>query len=271
MPELPEVEIVKRELTRVIGKTVSNVDVSDEMLLGDATTHKKLREELSGSEFVRIRRVGKFCLLQTEARTLLFSLRMTGNLTLGNRNEKASESFVRLSLSTTNLWFTSVRRFSKVHLYETTSLSSLEKLQRLGPDPLRTPLSGEDLETVFRNRTAPVKTAVMNQECLAGLGNIYANEICHAAGTDPRRSVNRLTHSEFKKVAGSIQSIIKGAIQFGGSSIRDFNNTEGKEGGYQDEFYVYGRDGEGCYNCSDRISKITLAGRSTFWCPNCQD
>jgi formamidopyrimidine-DNA glycosylase len=270
MPELPEVETIKRELFDLLGGTVSAITVSDEMLLGEGTTESLLRSRLIDREFERLDRVGKYLLLQINGDTLLFSLRMTGNLISGDTSKVTSDRVIHFELEQTDLVFSSVRRFSKLHLFETIEFEDIDKLQRLGPDPLRESLGAEELESIYSNRTAPLKTALMNQECLAGLGNIYANEICHIAGIDPRTSIDYLSLDDFDTLSETIVEVLNKAIDLGGSSIRDFSNTSGESGEFQDEFFVYGREGKTCLQCEKTIRKTELAGRSTFWCDYCQ-
>jgi formamidopyrimidine-DNA glycosylase len=270
MPELPEIETIKRELHDLLGQTFSAITVNDEMLLGDGTSEALLRRRLIDRTLEGLDRVGKYLLIQIDGGTLLFSLRMTGNLISGESTNDASERSVQFELNQMDLVFSSVRRFSKLHLFETTEYEEIDKLQRLGPDPLGNSLRGEDLQSIYDNRTAPVKTALMNQECLAGLGNIYANEICYAVGIDPRTSIGDLSRDDFNNLSDRMIEVLRDAINLGGSSIRDFNNPNGESGEFQDEFFVYGRNEKPCIQCDETIQKTDLAGRSTFWCGHCQ-
>jgi formamidopyrimidine-DNA glycosylase len=127
------------------------------------------------------------------------------------------------------------------------------------------------LQPRLENRTAPIKTLLMNQEIVAGLGNIYANEACYAAEIDPTRSVQTLTDDELAWLAEEIVDVLETAVDLGGSTINDFRGPEGQDGTFQENFFVYGRENDNCVRCGGTIRKIDLAGRSTFFCPVCQE
>lgn len=270
MPELPEVETVVRGLKPIEGSSISKTIVQDEMLIGNYESSQDFSKCLKKQRVKDIVRVGKYCCILLESAILLFSLRMTGNLKVARSDEISRTSYVRFELDDLHLWFTSVRRFSNVHICSTVQLDEVDKIQKLGRDPFRDGLDVNDLKRAFNGRTAPVKTLLMNQQCLAGIGNIYANEICFHARVDPQRSVNELGDAELDRISKSVTEVLEKAIELGGSSIRDYKNAEGDSGQFQDRFNVYGRDEEDCPKCATSISRIELAGRSTFWCNTCQ-
>ncbi len=270
MPELPEVEVVRRSLTELVGETLRAVDVSDEMLLADGTSGQFLKDTVPGQEVVDLERVGKYCLVELQNHTLLFSLRMTGTFLVSPPQAPESDSYIRFEAGNRTVWFTSIRRFSTLHLYSTTKLSNIDKVSKLGPDPLRNSLTAQSLAEQFQGRTAPVKTTLMNQEVLAGLGNIYANEVCYETGLDPRTGADLLNETDYEKLSQNIPALLEKAVELGGSSVRDFNDSNGETGDFQEEFYVYRRHGQPCLKCDEEILRLELAGRSTFLCPNCQ-
>lgn len=271
MPELPEVETLRRDLLDLEGRTFASVTVNDEMLLGGERSPETFSERLRGTTIRSIERIGKYFLLVLEEATLLFSLRMTGNLSRPEPARVDSERNLVFELDRGCLEFRSVRRFSNVHLYETTDTESIDKVQKLGPDPFHEDLSLDDLKSLLENRTAPVKTLLMNQELFAGLGNIYASEACYVSGIEPTRSVSTLSDEELENLLEAMRQVLEKAIGLGGSSISDFTSVDGDNGSYQDHFFVYGRDGDACRSCGSTIRKTELAGRSTFWCPDCQN
>lgn len=270
MPELPEVEVTRRGLEGIVGRRIRSITVSDEKLLGDGLDSGSSPQSLVGSTVQSVSRRGKYCLLDLGEVTLLFSLRMTGNLTGGNDVRTDRDSHVTFQLNEGTLVFSSVRRFSRVHRYESGDVESIPKIDRLGLDPLHDQFSPEMLQPRLENRTAPVKTLLMNQEIVAGLGNIYANEACHAAEIDPTRGIQTLGDEELSQLIEEILDVLETAVDLGGSTINDFQGPEGEEGAFQENFFVYSREGEDCVRCGGTIQKTELAGRSTFFCPSCQ-
>jgi formamidopyrimidine-DNA glycosylase len=270
MPELPEVEVTRRGLEDVVGRRIRGINVTDEMLLGEGFDEPTSVESLTGNRVESVQRRGKYCLLVFEDSLLLFSLRMTGNLTVESDGEIGRENYVSLDLDDGALIFSSIRRFSKVHRYDTPDPEAVPKVQRLGIDPVHDELTVDAVRPLLENRTAPVKTLLMNQEIIAGLGNIYANEACHAAGIDPTRSVRTLDDDELSRLLSEIGDLLERAVTLGGSSINDFRGPDGNDGSFQDDFFVYGRDEEECVRCGSSLRKTELAGRSTFFCPECQ-
>ncbi len=270
MPELPEVEVTRRGLMDLVGHRLCSVIVGDEKLLGEGLDNEYSGELLSSYSVCSIVRRGKYCLFDLGEETLLFSLRMTGNLTAGKSVVNDRDSHVTFQLDEGVLVFSSVRRFSRVHRYETTNLESIPKIKKLGLDPFHDQFSIDTLIPELESRTAPIKTLLMNQEVVAGLGNIYANEACHAAEIDPTRSVRTLEDNELARLIEEIVDVLETAVELGGSTLNDFRGPKGQDGEFQDNFYVYDRAGKKCVHCDNEIQKTVLAGRSTFFCPNCQ-
>lgn len=270
MPELPEVETLRRDLVELEDRVIRSMTVDDEMLLGGGLSPGRFAERVEGETIRNVERIGKYCLLKLEAATLLFSLRMTGNLIRREESGPERDRYVLFELDEGFLEFSSVRRFSNVHFYGTTDPEAIDKVEKLGRDPLHDGLSVEDVKPLLENRTAPIKTLLMNQELFAGLGNIYASEGCHTAGIDPRRGVQSLSESELDDLMEATTEVLEKAIGLGGSSISDFTSVDGENGSYQDHFFVYDREDEECRSCGGTIRRTELAGRSTFWCPECQ-
>lgn len=266
MPELPEVETIRRDLKPVEGSQIQSVTVHDDKLI---ETNPDLPETVTGWTIRALDRRGKYLLMVTDSGLLLYSLRMTGNLTV--ETPPADTDRVDFELEERTLWFTTVRRFSRVHYYETTQYDSVPKLEKLGVDPMNGEFTVDELEECFENRTAPVKTLLMNQELIAGIGNIYANEICFEAGVRPDRSVRNLGRQAVDRLVEVTPAVLEKAIASRGSSISDYSRPEGDEGRFQDEFMVYGRRDESCYQCDTSLETLELSGRSTFFCPQCQN
>lgn len=266
MPELPEVETIKRDLSSIVGSTIRSVTVRDPMLV---ESERDLGRVVSGWTIRELDRRGKYLLVLGDEGFLLFSLRMTGNVTFREPGD-GTQRYVEFNLGEESIYFSSVRRFSRVHCYRSTEPDSTDKIGRLGVDPLNGEFSVGFLADQFSNRSAAVKSLLMNQELVAGIGNIYANEICFEAGVQPDKSVVNLDESELESIVQSTPEVLEEAIESRGSSISDYSRPDGESGLFQDNFMVYGRPGEDCFECSSTIEKTEVSGRSTFFCPECQ-
>lgn len=266
MPELPEVETIRRELSSLEETTIEAVTVRDDKLV---EPNPNLPEIVDGWTIRELRRRGKYLLFLAGEGFLLFSLRMTGNLAFEQPGD--SDRCVEFELNDgRTLFFTTVRRFSRVHCFCTTDYDSVDKLDRLGIEPLNGEFSAGWLEEAFSGRTAPVKSLLMNQQLIAGIGNIYASEICYEAGVRPDRSVSTLDRGDLEALVDVTPAVLEKAIASRGSSISDYARPDGDEGGFQDQFRVYGRRDESCYDCGTPLEFLEISGRSSFFCPNCQ-
>lgn len=145
-----------------------------------------------------------------------------------------------------------------------------EELRSVGPDPLSTVRSAEDWRRHVRARRTPIKALLMDQKFLAGIGNIYANEMLFVAGIRPRRMASRLSRRELARLESAMHEVLDRAVELGGSSISDFRDARGKPGYFQIHHAVYDRDGQPCPRCSTTIRRLVVVGRSTFYCPSCQ-
>lgn len=273
MPELPEVEIQKRTLKNFEGKTVDSVEAEDERLFVDPLNISTVNKILMKKTIREIHRIGKYLIIDFEALNLLFSLRMTGQFYVQQNseinNKGSSNLIIGFQGSPYKLLFRTIRRFSKIHLIEKDSLADHDKILKLGPDPLKS-FSLKILKQQMKSRRGPIKSILMDQTFLAGLGNIYANEICFRASLDPRKVIPQLNHREKRKLFEFIPKVLQEAIAGKGSSISDFSDPDGETGQFQNYYRVYSRAGELCVDCGSSIHKINLSGRSTFFCEQCQ-
>ena len=249
MPELPEVETIRRDLEpRVVGK------------------------RLLGYGLVKgFGRVGKIMFFELDGKYLLVHLKMTGQLIYvdgdevlpGGHEGPDINKYTRKVLKFddgSKILFNDVRRFGYIKV--------VKELPVLGREPIE---DGFSLEGILRNRTASIKSLLLNQALVAGIGNIYVDEICFGAGVRPQRKVNRLSKGEIKKLERYSKSILKRAIEYRGTTFSDYRDGKGKKGGFQRLLKVYGRSGEVCKKCKDKkIKKIRVAARGTHYCPNCQ-
>lgn len=272
MPELPEVESLRRRLASLEGRCVRDVDGRDEMVFAGGLAPEGLEERLAGGRLERVDRRGKYLLLGFASHWLLFSLRMTGRFACGPLSSEA-DSHRKLSLTFdggSRLHFLSVRRLSRIHWIQPGSPTWKRKVDALGPDPLRGDFTLVRLQKQLSGRRGPLKPLLMNQKFVAGLGNIYASELCFRAGVDPRRRAPELTGRTVRTLHGCTVRLLREAVLTGGSSFLDFRNPDGRTGRYQRYHHVYDRAGERCVRCGGTVTRIEQAGRSTFYCPDCQ-
>ncbi|MDR2391644.1 MAG: bifunctional DNA-formamidopyrimidine glycosylase/DNA-(apurinic or apyrimidinic site) lyase [Planctomycetota bacterium] len=273
MPELPEVETVVRALNRALkGKTTTGA-----LSLGrlrfpfDAAAAGR---RLAGKEILRIRRRAKYILIDfPENLALLAHLGMTGRFRVdpsGTPRDRHDRVIFNL-LDGLELRFSDARRFGFLKLADLPRPGGIPpECDRLGPEPLERGFTGGLLLALAKKRTLPVKSFLMDQKTVAGVGNIYASEALHAAGIDPRRPTSDLTPVEWERVVRAIKTVLRRAIRQGGSTIRNYRTIDGSEGGFQQSLQVYGKAGGTCPGCDGKIQSIRIGGRSTFFCPECQ-
>lgn len=270
MPELPEVETVRRRLApHVEGRRIVAVDVRDARLTG-AADPARVADALAGRTVRALDRRGKYLLVRLDDDTTLIShLRMTGNWLVPTADEPP---FVRAALTLdddTRVVYADARRFGTWdHLSDAATADYLAA--RLGPEPLDAGFDGGTLRDAFRGRQAPVKALLLDQRLVAGVGNIYADEALHRARIHPDVPAGRLRRPQLDLLADAVREALEEGIRQQGASIRDFRDPAGGYGSMQEAFRVYGRDGEPCGACGAEIIKIRSAGRGTHVCPTCQ-
>lgn len=269
MPELPEVETIRRSLlARVVGARITGVLVRERRLRKPIAADFESR--LARRRIEGIDRRGKYLLLALDdGHTLLVHLGMSGSLTIAPADAALEpHDHVRLHLdSGSALTFNDPRRFGLMQLGR---LEALGELDNVGVDPLAVEWSAAEWRAAVRGRRLPIKNLLMDQRLLAGIGNIYANEMLYRAGIRPRRRADRLRRQEIERLARAVREILERAVRLGGSSISDFRDGEGRPGYFQMHHAVYDRAGSPCRRCGATIRRIVLSGRSSFYCPDCQ-
>jgi formamidopyrimidine-DNA glycosylase len=290
MPELPEVEVTRRRIAPLlVGRRVSAVHTTASSYFF-VTPPARLRRALSGRRIEALARHGKYLLAALDGgQRLLLHLGMTGQLFAASAQSvrllsskggsslkpEAQPGFrpdvhTHLTLHFEDggeaVHFRDVRKFGKVQLL--TANERCARLDKLGVDALEA--TGAALFQASRGRRIPVKTLLLDQAVLAGVGNIYADEALFVASVSPRRAAQRLTRDECDRVLAAAQQVMLRSIETGGSSISDYVQPDGSDGRYQDERRAYGRTGEACSRCGTPIKRIVLAQRATHYCPSCQ-
>ena len=273
MPELPEVETVRRTLAPVVGATIRGVWDSGLGLHMHRKPPRARLRELVGARITQLRRHGKYLLIDTErpARTLLVHLGMTGRLLIAPHGApRAKHTHVALDLGRRELRFVDARRFGQIDVLEPAAEASHAALAGLGPDPLVHGVDGAALFARARGKNTTLKAFVLDQRVLAGVGNIYASEALWRAGLRPTRRTRTLTRAQADRLAQAIREVLDNALVHNGTSLRDFVDAAGTEGENADYLWVYGREGEPCLTCKTAIRRAVHQGRATYYCPTCQ-
>ena len=269
MPELPEVETTRRGITpHLLGQHILKLVIRQPKLRWPIPP--LLITTLPGQRIESIERRAKYLLVHTHAGSALLHLGMSGSLRVLDADTVAGkhDHFDWLLDSGRLLRFTDPRRFGSLLWQPVGSVHEL--LAHLGPEPLDNDFDGDHLWRLSRGRSAAIKTFIMDQAIVVGVGNIYAAEALFAAGIHPRRKAGAVSRERYARLAGAIKRILNYAIDRGGTTLRDFISPDGVPGYFEQELYVYGRVGEPCRNCGSTIRSITLGQRSTFYCPQCQ-
>lgn len=272
MPELPEVETVRRAIAPVLeGARLEHVEIRDERLVRPFDP-AIVAAELVGERVADVGRRGKYLIVGFDSgRSLLVHLRMTGSLRCAERGALADDPHTRAVLRLDNgsdIAYRDVRRFGTWELFEHGELRPY-LAARLGPEPLGR-LSAAQLGKRLEGRRAPLKSALLDQRTIAGLGNIYVDEALWISLLHPLRVAGSLDTAELGRLHRAIRRVLRKGIERQGSTLRDYAQPDGSYGSMQDEFRAYGRGGEPCDRCGAPLIRIVVSGRTTTYCPDCQ-
>ena len=272
MPELPEVESVRAQLEPVLtGRRFERVEIQDPRLV---RPHEpaEVAAELEGERVAAVERRGKYLIVRFESdRVLLIHLRMTGSLrhsSSGLDEDRHRRAVVRLD-DGSDVAYRDVRRFGTWLVLEPGELAPY-LATRVGEEPLAALFTAARLGKRLAHRRAPIKAALLDQRTLAGLGNIYVDEALWRARINPLRPAESIDRAELRRLHRAIRTTLEAGIARQGSTLRDYALPDGGSGSMQDDFKVYGRDGEPCERCGTPIAKTRLGGRGTWFCPQCQ-
>jgi len=288
MPELPEVETVRRGLEpAMVGKIIARADVRRPDLRWPFPKH--MGKRLTGAKVECLRRRSKYILadLDTEE-TLLIHLGMSGRMLIAAPAAKRGDMpgdmhhlhpapekhdhVVLYMANGTRITFNDARRFGAMDLAPTAEIGQHKLLASLGPEPLGNSFDEAYLIERLKGKNTPIKTALLDQRIVAGLGNIYVCEILHRSGISPLRTAGRISAKRAASLVPVIREVLTEAIESGGSSLKDYRQTDGELGYFQHSFAVYGREGKSCNasDCTAKISRVVQSGRSSFYCASCQ-
>ena len=271
MPEIAEVETVRNTLKkRILHKKIKKVEVYYEpMIESDIDAFKK---NLVGASFIDIKRRGKWLIFETEKYYLLSHLRMEGKYFIKDKQEikDKHEHVIFTFIDDTTLRYADTRKFGRMNLILKTEIDNTECIKKQGLEPGDKKLTADYLLKKFAKKQLPIKTVLLDQTIISGLGNIYANEVLFAAGINPLTKACNLTKEDCERIVKSAEEIIKEAINMGGTTIRSYTSSLGVTGRFQQNLKVHKREGEACFICGTIIENIKVGGRSTYFCPNCQ-
>ena len=274
MPELPEVETVRRGLLPAMeNRIIQQVQVRRSGLRFKFPD--KMADRLTGARVRTLRRRSKYILadLSTDE-TLIIHLGMSGRMQITAKDTPLQKhDHVVLDMEGgARVTFNDARRFGLMDLCATQDLPCHRLLAPIGPEPLGNDFHEAVLATALKGRKTPIKSALLDQRVVAGLGNIYVCEVLFRVGMNPKTQAGRIAASRVAALVPAIRDVLDEAIEAGGSSLKDYRQADGELGYFQHAFRVYGREGEPCLKagCSGEITRITQAGRSTFYCPVCQ-
>ncbi len=287
MPELPEVETVKRGLQKlIVGRKITAVKSDNPKSFPNASAD--VDNFLVNASIIDVRRRAKVLLIDLSTNyTLVTHLKMTGQMVFVGNDERFAAGHPNDSLvnklpdkSTrvtfdftdgTHLYFNDQRKFGWVRLIPTLEVPNIDFMKRVGPEPLEADFTAEQFIDRFKKRPGTsIKAAILDQSVIAGVGNIYADESLWGAKIHPARKVSSITDDEFAELYKEVRYVMNLSIEKGGSTNRNYVNAEGKKGSYMDFARVFRREGLECPRCGAEIIKIRVAGRGTHVCPNCQ-
>jgi len=269
MPELPEVETIVRDLHQTLpGKSINNTQILQSNVVQQSK--KLFKSKLLGKTFKSIRRRGKNILAHVDPECILVvNLGMTGRLGFKDTDSVFTHPAVYFQLDNDDtLIYDDVRRFGTLNIF--TEREWKERSKQLGPEPLSSSYKSADLHQKLVTSRAPIRSWLLNQKNVAGVGNIYANESLYLSGIHPGRSANSLTKLESNLLHQALQKTLSSAINNRGTTLRNYRDASGLKGTNGANLTVYGREGQSCVSCSEQVSRIVFSNRSAFFCPGCQ-
>lgn len=277
MPELPEVEVVRRDLEReVVGRKIKSTEVTGMRTIRRYRQRKQFTSALDGHKITGVDRRGKYLLLRLDGGgVLIVHLGMSGQLLRAKTSRDPLPKHTHVVITFTQggqLRFVDPRTFGEMFVTEVDELDTVDELSHLGIDPLETAMSWEYFGELVKARHTKLKSALMDQKFLAGIGNIYSDEILWGAGLRWDRMSDSLTPEEVRRLYRAVVETLQEAVKYRGSSLADEQYVDlfGEKGGYQEHHAVYAREGEMCPRCRHPIVRERVGGRSTFYCEACQ-
>ncbi len=272
MPELPEVETIKETLKeKLVNHKIVDISIRYPNLI-EYPNALQFEKQIIGETIHNLERRGKWILFELDHYYLLSHLRMEGRYLFRSSNDPI-EKHEHISFLLENgmeLRYKDTRKFGRMHLIEKEKLYNQKPLSELGLEPWDTKLTGKYLEEKLKTKTIPIKTSLLDQGIITGIGNIYANEILYLSKINPLKASNQIPIKKLNTIILNTRKVLEEAIHQGGTTIRSYEASEGVHGRFQQNLYVHGRQNETCVTCGSTIMKITVGGRGTYYCPKCQ-
>lgn len=273
MPELPEVETVKEALNQTVkGQTIKEIELRYEPMVKNMSADE-FKEKLINQTIQEVSRRGKYLVFHFDDYQLLSHLRMEGKYFYVDSNFELN-SHVHVIFTLENgkrLLYQDTRKFGTYHLYDKAiDLETTAPFQVLGLEPFATEFTPSYVKEKIQNKKKPIKSLLLDQTVVCGLGNIYVDEVLYRARLHPLTSSSELTDKDIENVVKYTVEVLARAIELGGTTIRTFSSSHGVSGTFQNELLVHQRKGENCYECHTPIEKIKVGGRGTYFCPTCQ-
>lgn len=273
VPELPEVETVRKTLKQLIqNKVIKEVVVSWAKMIKKPENVEEFSDALKGQQIVDVKRRGKFLLIETNIFTIVSHLRMEGKYGVFQANDPVDKHthVIFFFEDGSQLRYKDVRKFGTMHLFKKGQELVSLPLSQLGPEPFDPAFTIANFKERLAKTTRSIKTSLLDQKIVVGLGNIYVDEALFRSRIHPERQANSLTDKEIERLYQEIIATLSEAVEKGGSTIRSYVNSQGQIGMFQLELYVYGRKGQPCKRCETTLERIIVGGRGTVFCPNCQ-
>lgn len=272
MPELPEVETIKEQLKKnIIGHKITNVFIYWPNIILSSSIEDFIKK-ITSQMINDVKRRGKWLIIELEKDCLLIHLRMEGKFFLKTQKDcyNKHEHVIFILNDKTELRYHDTRKFGRMQLITKTKLNNSLPLNKLGLEPFDKKLTVCYLKTKFKRRSIPIKSVLLDQSIIAGIGNIYANEILFLAGINPLKPAFKLKNLELELIIKYTKQVLKEAIKKGGTTIRSYLSLDNKKGEFQEQLLVHGKQDRPCINCKTMIKKVAIRGRGTYYCPKCQ-
>ncbi|MDR0856851.1 MAG: DNA-formamidopyrimidine glycosylase [Mycoplasmataceae bacterium] len=275
MPELPEVQTIINTLSSkgLIGKEIKSIDVFVPKIIKN-TNPAGLNTFLKGEVFKKIERIGKYIVMHfSHDKILLIHLRMEGKLFYIVNTEESDKKHLRIKINLSDgcsLLYYDSRMFGTFHIYKENDYRKSKEISKIAIDPLSKEFTYIFLKNKIHSKNTPIKSLLLDQSNVSGIGNIYADEILYKAGVSPYEKGKNVTDEQIKLIVKYSKDILTKAISLGGTTIFSYKSDKNTSGHYQGKLQVHGREGEPCFKCKTKIVKVFINGRGTYYCPKCQ-
>lgn len=271
MPELPEVETVKNALKRlVLNKKILSVDVFHNNIIASPSV-QEFKKRIKNQTINNINRRGKWLVFELDNYYLVSHLRMEGKYFLKKKeDEKSKHEHVIFHFNDSELRYHDTRKFGKMYLIDKDKLEVSHPIYELGLEPWSDDLTIDYLKEKYKNKKIAIKTVLLDQSIITGIGNIYADEILFLSKINPLEKPSDLTDEKLGNIIKYTRNVLNDAIKMGGTTIKSYESEEGVHGKFQNNLLVHNHRGDKCPNCKTEIIKITVNGRGTYYCPECQ-